>query len=479
MKNIIAAAFLVVSSTLCQAQTKPNFVMIVLDDGDAESMDLGLTQTKALVADQGVVIPNFLASTPLCGPSRVTMLRGQYAHNTKILTNADSTKFYRWAFRNRQVVSQATIERDTIATRLQTAGYRTGHFGKYLNGWGSANITGPTPTPPVGWNKFVATVVQGSTPTTFTQYRLLNGNALTVFGAESDPSLVYEPRMVAQHAISFIRTTPAAQPLFAMVHMRPPHAPFTPHPSMANAPLPDFIDQPSFGQEPALPIKRILTQLGGYPFTEEIEDEVRVKRDERYRSMLYVDQLITKIVDELEAKGRLDNTFIFILSDNGWHQGQHSISSGKGTAYKDVLSPPLWVRGPGVPSGRIDTRLAGTHDLAPTLLGFAGQPVPQWMDGRQLRPLINGNLTAPWRTAMLAQNWQQYGWDAVQTDQWKLVVWRDTGELELYKLDDDPHELNNLADQAGYEDQVTVLSQRLSALKSCAGSVKCRAAENF
>ena len=475
---IFAAVFMALAAqdSLAKAQTKPNFVMIVLDDGDAESMDLGLTQTKALVADQGVILPNFVTNTPVCGPSRAIMLRGQYAHNTKILENADSAKFYGWAYKNKKLVSQATIERDTIATRLQAGGYRTGHFGKYLNGWGSSNITGPTPPPPPGWNKFIATVVQGKTPTTFTQYRLLNGNALTIFGPESNPSLVYEPRMVTQHAISFIRSTPANKPLFAMVHMRPPHEPATPHPSMANEPLPAFVDAPSFGDPPEPPVQRALTSIGFYPFTQEWMDFIDTNKANRYRSLRYVDQLIMQIVNELQSTGRLDNTFIFVLSDNGWHEGEHSIPAIKGTAYKESISPPMWVRGPNMPAGRIEARLAGTHDLAPTLLGLAGIQIPQWMDGRQLRPLLFGNTTTTWRTAILGEHWQVYKWSALVAQYWKLVEWT-SGELELYDTAHDPYERTNLAHQPGYEARVSQLKRRLTALKTCAGAVQCKAAE--
>jgi N-acetylglucosamine-6-sulfatase len=415
------------ASTITSAQTttRPNFVMIVLDDADGESMDMGLTQTKARVAGQGLTLPNFITTTPLCGPSRASMLRGQYAHNTRIKTNADSAKFFGWRYdrETRKVVSQKTIQRDTIATRLKSAGYRTGHFGKYLNAWGSANITGPKPPPPPGWDRFVATVIHGDSPTTYTQYRLLEGNAgqpatkITDYGPESNPAIVYEPRMVTQKAISFIRSTPANKPLFAMIHMRPPHSPATPHPSMANAPLPLFVPSPAYDQEPVPPIKDGLTSIGLYPFTNEWKAYADNMKASRYRSMLYVDQLIVQVIDELEAAGRLDNTYVFVLSDNGYHEGEHSFAAGKATAYKEVLSPPMWVRGPKVAPNRVDTRLAGVHDLAPTLLTLAGQTVPSWMDGRHLRPLFHGSPAASWRTAILGRNWIcSIGWPSRPTN---------------------------------------------------------------
>jgi N-acetylglucosamine-6-sulfatase len=464
--------------------------MIVLDDADGESMDLGLQQTKALVAGQGVTLPNFITTTPLCGPSRASMLRGQYAHNTRIKSNADSAKFFGVAYnkQTKRVVSQNTIERDTIATRLKAAGYRTGHFGKYLNAWGSANITGPKPPPPPGWDRFVATVIHGDTPTTYTQYRLLEGNAgqpatkITDYGPESNPAIVYEPRMVTQKAISFIRSTPANKPLFAMIHMRPPHSPATPHPSKANAPLPPsvppFVNSPAYDEEPVPPIKDGLTSIGLYPFTDEWKAYADNMKAARYRSMLYVDQLIVQVIDELQAAGRLDNTYVFVLSDNGYHEGEHSFAAGKATAYKEVLSPPMWVRGPKVAPNRVDARLAGVHDLAPTLLTLAGEKVPSWMDGRHLRPLLNGNSAVSWRTAILGRNWELFNWMAVQTDdKWKLVLWPNDGYGELYNLAADPFERTNLADQPGQESSIGTLLARLRTLKSCQGAIQCRAAE--
>jgi N-acetylglucosamine-6-sulfatase len=183
----------------------------------------------------------------------------------------------------------------------------------------------------------------------------------------------------------------------------------------------------------------------------------------------------------LRRTGRLDNTYIFVLSDNGWHEGEHSIPRDKGTAYKEVFSPPMWVSGPIVRRGHTDLRLVGTHDLAPTIMRLANIPLPRWMDGRSIYPLLIGNTNAPWRTAMLGQSWSRYKWDAIQTDtNKKLVLWRDDGFLEYYDMTADPYERHNLINEPGRFQEALPLISRLYKLRNCgaSGGVACRVAED-
>jgi arylsulfatase A-like enzyme len=319
----------------CSAQSqRPNIVVVVLDDANAESMQLGLPKTKALIADRGVILPNFITTTPECGPSRASMLRGQYTHNHRVLTN----------------------------------GY--------------------------GFPGFRDT------------------------GMEA-------------------------------------------------------------GDEPVPPVKAQLQRKGQYPLTTTLADGIDERRANRYLSMLYVDDLIVNVVNTLKAIKRMDNTLFIVVSDNGWHQGEHSIPRDKGTAYKEALSPPMWVRGPGVIAGRTDLRLAATHDLAPTFLRLAKQPVPSYMNGRDMRPLLYAQRKAHWRTAILGQSYSRYDWKAVQTDEWKLVVWKG-GYRELYNIDVDPWERTNLAEDPARTPKLAELMLRLQDLKACgtAGAVTCQEAED-
>lgn len=110
--------------------------------------------------------------------------------------------------------------------------------------------------------------------------------------------------------------------------------------------------------------------------------------EKRRESILAVTDLVQNVIDTLKAQGVLDNTYIFFASDNGFHQGQHRLHSGKNTAYEEDLNIPLVVRGPGVPTGQVVSKLTLNVDLAPTFAGLAGVTPPAFVDGRSLVPFL-------------------------------------------------------------------------------------------
>jgi hypothetical protein len=100
----------------------------------------------------------------------------------------------------------------------------------------------------------------------------------------------------------------------------------------------------------------------------------------------------------------LANTYIFFTSDNGYHEGQHRLDSGKMTAFEEDLWVPLWVRGPGVTPGRKINQLTANVDYASTFAEIAGTTVPAWVDGRSLFGLMKGQTPASWRQVVLLEH---------------------------------------------------------------------------
>jgi len=147
---------------------------------------------------------------------------------------------------------------------------------------------------------------------------------------------------------------------------------------------------------------------------------------------------------------------------------------------------PLLVRGPGVPAWRVVEELALNIDLAPTVAELAGVAVPAFVDGRSLVPLLGGAPTTDWRRGGLAEVFEvnvESGSDqssvppfqALRTIEFSYIEYV-TGERELYDLDQDPFQLENLAATAD-TDLIALLSERLAAMTTCAGT-ECRAIED-
>ena len=224
--------------------------------------------------------------------------------------------------------------------------------------------------------------------------------------------------------------------------------------------------------------------------------------------MLAVDEMVGSLVDELEAAGELENTYIFFTSDNGWFGGEHRIRSGKNRAYEESARVPLFVRGPGVPVGAKADKLTLNTDFAPTFAELAGASFPA--DGRSLTPLLRGEEgSSPWRSSVLLEKLPQEdsseeqkgkgkgkakgkdksgaggvpkagadgqaAFEAVRTETHKYVEY-DNGDVELYDLESDPYELESIHENAD-PSLVEDLKAKLEALKSCSEE-GCREAED-
>lgn len=476
------------------ASSSPNIIFLLTDDLDAASI-ASMPNLQALLVEQGASFSQFFDTVSLCCPSRAATLRGQYAHNTQILSNRPPLggfeRFYELGHEN-----------STVATWLQGAGYRTALLGKYLNGYPQEGA--PDYVPP-GWDEWASPVA--GNPYGNYNYTLNENGALVAYG---DSPADYLTDVLAAKATSFI-TTPDGRPFFLYLATYAPHGPATPAPRHqdtfpgATAPRTVSFDEEDVSDKPAwVRGQPALNRLG----IRQIDTLYR----KRLQSLLAVDEMIGALVETLRASGQLDNTYLFFTSDNGFHLGQHRLLPGKQTAYEEDIRVPLLVRGPGVPAGRTLDHLAGNTDLAPTFAALAGAPAPDFIDGRSLAPLLGADPPPPaaWRQAYLVEHTlpvrererrprsggdrdgtreppdlfelAQPGRDKLQIPTYAalrtvdyLYVEYATGERELYDLLADPNQLHNLAATADPA-LLGELSPRLAELRGCAGAA-CRAAE--
>jgi N-acetylglucosamine-6-sulfatase len=434
---------------------QPNMIFILTDDLDFASTQK-MPQISSLLADQGVSFEEAFVSHSVCCPSRSTILTGLYDHNHHVLGNEPPDGGF-------QKFLSEGHEENTIAVRLQEAGYRTAFFGKYLNGYPAGD---PIHVPP-GWEEWYGKL-DGQR---LYNYRLNENGEEVSYGNESED---FFTDVLSGQATNFVqRAAPDSKPFFMYVAPTAPHGPATPAERHKGAfseeepPRPQSFDEEDISDKPS--------QIQS---TERISEDEASTIDDYYRqrleSMLAVDDMVGSLVQELESTGELDNTFIFFTSDNGFEQGEHRIKKGKNQAYEESSHVPLLVRGPGVPAGSETKKLALNTDFAPTFADLAGAEFPA--DGRSLVPLLGGDEDLPWRTSVLLERLPtQRGYQAIRTDTHKYVEYNN-GEKELYDLESDPYELDNLyasADTSLLKD----LKAKLEALKSCSEE-GCREAED-
>jgi N-acetylglucosamine-6-sulfatase len=373
----------------------PNIILILTDDQDVQlgSVDY-MSNVKSLLAQQGTTFSNFYVPLSLCCPSRTTILRGQFPHNTGVLGNSPPNGGFETAYADK-------LESATVATLLHNAGYRTVLLGKYLNGYPD---TAPDNYIPPGWDEWYSPV-KGNP---YSEYHYMlneNGKPVTYGGTPAD----YLTDVIHAKAVDFIQRATAAsasQPLFVYFATYAPHSPYTPAPRHANlfpdvkAPRPPSFNEPDVTGKPGyIKNKALLTQTDITGIDSDYRDRVR--------ALQAVDEAVADIVATLTATGRLANTYIFFASDNGYHMGEHRLLSGKYTPYETDIRVPLIVRGPGIPAGAVRQEFAANLDLEATFADLAGVAPQPFSDGRSLKPLFGTRPTKQWRQAFLLEEFNQ------------------------------------------------------------------------
>jgi arylsulfatase A-like enzyme len=191
------------------------------------------------------------------------------------------------------------------------------------------------------------------------------------------------------------------------------------------------------------------------------------------RCVAAIDENLGRLLDWLDEHGLRDDTIVIYTSDQGFYLGEHGWYD-KRFIYEESMRTPLIIRYPdGIEAGQIADALVVNLDTAPTLLDFAGVPVPSDMQGSSLRPLTRGQTPEDWRQSVYYHYYEYpHGWHdvrphyGIRTARHKLIHFY--GELdtwELYDLQTDPHELTNLYDDAGSAEIVRALKKQLGSLQ--------------
>lgn len=340
------------------AQATPNILFLVTDDQRADGT---ITQSQdpqvimPAVVDQlkkmGTDYSNAFSTTPLCCPSRASIMSGRYAHNTIVSNN-----FGAWNFK----------EDPTIQAYLHDqAGYRTGIFGKYLNQW-DLNRN------PAHWDRW-GIFNQGYCP-----FRVNQDGAFRDFGVFNKPTIAecgaYTTSYVRDEGLDFIDQSEAddSQPWFLYLAPFAPHGPATPDDQYANTDVGQLARRAVHDEGQPGNLADPLTDkpdwVQGAFDPSDREDEVR---QDELRSLKSVDDMVAAVLERLQDRGEQD-TLVIYMGDNGFQWGEHGLIN-KSFPYTDSVHIPLIVRYPPVTiPGTTDSRLAANIDVAPTALRVAG-----------------------------------------------------------------------------------------------------------
>ncbi|MFE7174360.1 sulfatase [Streptomyces sp. NPDC057616] len=341
-----------------RSDDRPNILLVLTDDQPKET-DWAIPRTLDWLAGQGVTFGRAYANTPLCAPSRATIMSGRYAHHHGVLDTRHPSHL---------------DQRTTVQRQLRAAGYRTGLFGKYLNYWHAADD-----------------------PPHFDEW-LLQEPVAYYDGHYNDGGTVrnipgYDTTVIRDRALAFIEKSRVdRRPWFAYVATRSAHELNIPERRYAHARVPGWDGRPSVFER---------DKADKPPFLRAAHHSVaqgRALRARQLRTLLSVDDAMHDFRAKLRSLGQLENTLVLFTSDHGLCWGDHGWLR-KSVPYRPSLEVPFQLSWPagGLGSGG-DDRLTGHVDIAPTFLAAAGIAPDTPHDGHSLLDRGNGRerLLAEW-----------------------------------------------------------------------------------
>ncbi|MEA2452859.1 MAG: hypothetical protein QOG04_1569 [Actinomycetota bacterium] len=418
----------------------PNILLIVTDDQRTDTME-AMPKTSHLFADQGTTFSNTYSTTPLCCPSRSSILTGLYAHNHHVETQSHAG---------------TTLDVGlTLQHYLSESNYYTGFIGKWLNGW-KLDVRPP----------YLNEVAF------FTSSGIAYDNGMWNVDGKVKEVPGYSTDFIAKRASGFIARADSIddQPWFLVMTPPQPHSPFTAQQKYADKRFGPWVSDPSVGEDDKAdkPVWLENKKAGRY-----LGRKVRLKQ---LRTLRSVDDMVAKTFRSLDAYGETNRTLAVFMSDNGYLWGEHGIVDIKRFPYTPSVQVPLYLRWPGhVAEGVTDERFAANVDIAPTVLEAAGNlDRAGQLDGRSL-------LQPSSRQKILLEYWRGVGnpldtWASVRTTDYQYIEYYDSNDTviyrEYYDLVEDPYELENLLDNGDVLDDPEWLSisNDLAQMRTCSGA---------
>lgn len=424
--------------------TRPNLLFVFADQWRRQAAgfrgeDPVLTPSIDKFAEESLTMDNAISCFPLCSPNRSSMLTGRYPLSTGVTTNC-------------KLGLPVMLNEDEtgIGNVLKDAGYTTGYIGKWHLDLPEQNIT---PEPESGARHWDAYTPQGPKRLGFDfwySYGAYDEHNVPHYWRNS-PEMIQATEWSVKHetdvAIDFIRERDASKPFALYVSWNPPHHPFEQVPKR-------YLDLYE-GQE--LELRPNVSGEG--------VDQAQRHLQQYFAAVSGIDEQFARLLELLEQEGLTGDTIVVLTSDHGEMMGAHGWLEHKNIWYEESIGVPFMIRWPGHLASRRDEVLLNSVDLAPTLLGLMGLPIPQRMEGTDLSALFQGGEMAKPTSAFICHypgslqehaearelglDVNAYGWRGIRTSRYTYVVQRkfaaDDAERLLYDNVADPYQLSPLA----------------------------------
>lgn len=405
-----------VGPTAVHAKGRPPNIVIILSDNQrwdfmgCAGHPFVKTPNMDRLAREGVLFSNAFVTTSLCSPSRASLITGQYAHTHGVRDN----------------ITPWNSENVTLFELLKEAGYDSAFIGKW-------HMPGRLPRLK-GVDLFVTFTEEKG------QGRYFNC-PLVVNGEDKPSRRTYITEELTDYALEYI-SRPRKNPFCLYLSHKAAHHPWLPPPDLAGLYAHDI---PPFPREynPLVFFTRgnLFEGLIGLP-------------DTLYRNYARVvtslDRQMGRLLERLDRLGLRDRTVVVFASDNGFFWGEHQLGGTGRWPYEESIRIPFIVRAPGIVAGagRRAEQMILNIDLAPSILEMAGLSVPDTMAGQSFVPALNSSA-APGRKAWLYEYFKDFPFripttHAVRTEKYMYIRFEGRRGKELYDIQNDPRQMNNM-----------------------------------
>lgn len=454
-----------------KASDRPNIIFILCDDHRADAMGVAghpWIETPHLdrMAAGGVYCPNAFVTTSLCSPSRASILTGLYAHNHGVTDNyhpvGPHLKFF--------------------PEHLKQAGYNTAFIGKWH--------MGDEDKPQRGFDHWVAFRGQGTywpdghgttRVVPQTRYDGFNVNGKRV------PQKGYITDELTDYALDWVKNRDSKKPYFMYISHKGVHSDFVPHDRHLGRyknkkwTRPKSLARRDNNDGVPVWVKNQRNSRHGADFMYNLDEFDLEAYYKRYcEALLAVDDNVGRVLDFLKKRDELDNTMVVYMGDNGFLFGEHGLID-KRNAYEESIRVPLLIHYPkAFKAGMRLEEVVTNIDVAPTLLEVAGVDTsriaaPNKMDGQSFLGLLRGEKTK-WRNALLYEYFWEWNYPhtptvhAIRTSKYKYIRYHGVWDIdELFDMESDPQEMNNLALDPKYTATVNQLKKQMFKMLADSG----------
>jgi len=407
------------------------------------------------IAAAGVRFSSSYCNNPICAPSRISFVTGQYCHTHRLQGN--------------DIFELDDRNPATLGATFRRHGYQTALVGKghMIREWDNEAYEHirycdlcDADRRDIRKHHYFRELIEAGLADQYEDGTLPRGHEVNrkKWGVAQLPYEHTNEAFTGRATLAFLQGRDPRRPFFVHMSFERPHphwAPAAEHADLYNPDEivlgPDAADwwEHQWAGRPEFIRRMIANRMGAFPTQRELKEALAA----HFALITVIDMEIGRVLNWLQQSGEWDNTIIVFTSDHGEFAGDHGICDKNVGIYESIHRMPFLIAHPGGPQGQVRDGIIESVDLFPTLCELADVPAPEGMDGRSIVPEIAGEGEGkPWSICEWDFPAPQRFMNAIRTRRHRLTYYSHEQGGELYDHDTDPYEMHNLWDDPAHRE---------------------------